>query len=495
MYLLGLDIGSSSVKVSLVNGENGNCLASSFYPKEEMQITAHQAGWAEQEPELWWKNLKLALADVLKESKVNPESIESIGISYQMHGLVMVDKNQEVIRPSIIWCDSRAAAIGDKAFEDIGSQRCLSSLLNSPGNFTASKLKWVKDNEPALFEKVYKIMLPGDYIALKLTGEIQTTVSGLSEGIMWDFKANNLSDLLFENYGFSKDIIPEIVPTFAVQSQIKPKVAAELGLSPNTKVSYRAGDQPNNALSLNVLNPGEIAATAGTSGVVYGVSEEIKYDPQSRVNTFAHVNHSSENPRLGVLLCINGTGILNAWMKRLAGENLSYDEMNQLAAGVPIGAKGVTILPFGNGAERVLNNRNIGSAFNGINFNIHNKNHLLRAAQEGIVFSFKYGMDIMQNTGIDAMVIRAGKANMFLSPVFRDTLAGVTGATIELYNTDGSVGAARGAGIGSGYYSSAKEAFANLTKLETVEPDAGKKAEYQSAYEKWTDQLFKELKK
>ncbi len=494
MYLLGFDIGSSSVKVSLVNGENGHSVASSFFPKEEMQITAHQAGWAEQEPGLWWKNLKLALADVLNESKVNPESIESIGISYQMHGLVMVDKNHEVIRPSIIWCDSRAAVIGDKAFEEIGAQRCLSSLLNSPGNFTASKLKWVKDNEPELFENVHKIMLPGDYIAMKLTGEIQTTVSGLSEGIMWDFKTNTLADLLFENYGFSKNIIPKIVPTFAVQAQLNSDIAAELGLSPKTKVSYRAGDQPNNALSLNVLNPGEIAATAGTSGVVYGVSDEIKYDPQSRVNTFAHVNHSAENPRLGVLLCINGTGILNAWLKRLAGENLSYDKMNQLAAEVRIGSKGVTILPFGNGAERVLNNRNIGSSFNGINFNIHNKSHLLRAAQEGIVFSFKYGMDIMQNTGIDAKVIRAGKANMFLSPVFRDTLAGVTGATIELYNTDGSVGAARGAGIGSGYYASVKEAFANLTKLETVEPDADKKAEYQDAYNNWKTELDNALK-
>jgi xylulokinase len=405
----------------------------------------------------------------------------------------MVDKNHEVIRPSIIWCDSRAATIGDKAFEEIGAQRCLSSLLNSPGNFTASKLKWVKDNEPALFEKVYKIMLPGDYIVLKLTGEIQTTVSGLSEGIMWNFKTNSLADLLFENYGFSKEIVPEIVPTFAVQAQLRPEVAAELGLSSKTKVSYRAGDQPNNALSLNVLNPGEIAATAGTSGVVYGVSDEIKYDPQSRVNTFAHVNHSAENPRLGVLLCINGTGILNAWLKRLVGENLSYDEMNQLAAEVPIGSKGVTILPFGNGAERVLNNRNIGSSFTGINFNIHNRNHVFRAAQEGIVFSFKYGMDIMQNTGIDVKVIRAGKANMFLSPVFRDTLAGVTGATIELYNTDGSVGAARGAGIGSGYYTSAKEAFANLTKLETVEPDARKKAEYETAYRNWKESLDKAI--
>lgn len=493
MYLLGFDIGSSSVKASLMNGENGECVASSFYPKQEMKITAHQAGWAEQEPELWWANLKLALADVLNESKVNTDDILSIGISYQMHGLVMVDKNHQVLRPSIIWCDSRAAVYGDKAFQEIGGQRCLSSLLNSPGNFTASKLKWVKENEPAIFGRLYKIMLPGDFIAMKLSGEIKTTVSGLSEGIMWDFQQNSVASFLFDNYGFSNDIIPEIVPTFSVQGKLSEAAAKELGLSAKTTISYRAGDQPNNALSLNVLNPGEIAATAGTSGVVYGVSEEIKYDPQSRVNTFAHVNYDSLSPRLGVLLCINGTGILNAWLKRMTSESLSYEEMNQLATEVAIGSNGLAVLPFGNGAERVLNNKNIGSVLSGINFNIHQKGHLLRAAQEGIVFSFKYGMDIMQQIGINASVIRAGKANMFLSPVFRDTLAGVTGATIELYNTDGSIGAARGAGVGAGYYKSFNEAFSNLKKLETVEPDNKKAAEYQAAYDNWKLALDKAI--
>ena len=493
MYLLGFDIGSSSVKVSLIEGESGHVTATSFYPKQEMKITALRAGWAEQAPELWWENLKLALHEVLTGSKVDPKNIESIGISYQMHGLVMVDKDGNVIRPSIIWCDSRAATIGDKAFEEIGGQRCLTNLLNSPGNFTASKLKWVKDNEPELYAKVHKIMLPGDYIAMKLTGEMQTTVSGLSEGIMWNFRENKLAGLLFDNYGFSSDIIPEIVPTFAPSGQISSQAAKELGLSTKTKVSYRAGDQPNNALSLNVLNPGEIATTAGTSGVVYGVSDEIKYDPLSRVNTFAHVNHSAEDPRLGVLLCINGTGILNAWLKRVLGENISYEDMNTMAASVPVGSEGLSILPFGNGAERVLNNKNTGSVFSGLNFNIHQKGHLLRAAQEGIVFSFKYGMDIMQNIGINASVIRAGKANMFLSPVFRDTLAGISGATIELYNTDGSVGAARGAGIGAGYYKSFEEAFKNLKKLEVIEPDNSKANQYYEAYENWKIQLEKAI--
>ncbi|MDX9881325.1 MAG: FGGY family carbohydrate kinase [Prolixibacteraceae bacterium] len=490
MHLLGFDIGSSSVKASLIDGETGKCVASSFFPKNEMKITALQPGWAEQRPDMWWENLKLALAEVMKTAKIAAGDIDSIGISYQMHGLVAVDKNQQVLRPSIIWCDSRAAVIGDKAFQEIGAEKCLSALLNSPGNFTASKLKWVKDNEPELYRKIDKIMLPGDYIAMKLAGEIKTTASGLSEGTLWDFQKNETASLLLDYYGFDSNLIPEIVPTFSVQGELSKQAANELGLVPGIKISYRAGDQPNNALSLNVLNPGEIATTAGTSGVVYGVSGDVKYDPYSRVNTFVHVNHSAEAARLGVLLCINGTGILNSWLHKYAGSSsYSYEEMNTKAAEAPVGSEGLLVLPFGNGAERVLQNKNMGAHISGLNFNIHTDAHLFRAAQEGIVFSFKYGIDIMQNMGINAKVIRAGKANMFLSPIFRETLAGATGATIELYNTDGSIGAARGAGIGSSYYSSEKDAFTNLEKLETVVPDEKKKAEYEAAYLKWKEEM------
>lgn len=482
------------MKASIVNGATGKCEASAFFPKQEMKITALQPGWAEQAPELWWENLKLAIREVLDASRVKPAAIDSIGISYQMHGLVVVDKNRKVLRPSIIWCDSRAAVYGNQAFAGLGEEACLSNLLNSPGNFTASKFKWVKEQEPELYGRIDKIMLPGDYIAMKLSGEIQTTVSGLSEGILWNFRENALADSLMNYYGFDRSFIPEIVPTFSVQSVVNKEAAAELGLAEGTKISYRAGDQPNNALSLNVLNPGEIATTAGTSGVVYGVSGEVKYDPLSRVNTFAHVNHSGEAARLGVLLCINGTGILNSWLNKNVGNKaFSYQEMNDLAATVAIGSEGVTILPFGNGAERVLQNKNIGATISGMGFNTHTNAHLFRAAQEGIVFSFQYGMEIMESIGIRAQVIRAGKANMFLSPVFRETLAGVSGATIELYDTDGSVGAARGAGIGSGFYASAKEAFSSLQKLETVYPDSSKKQAYEAAYQNWKEQLNKQI--
>ena len=488
MYLLGYDIGSSSVKASLVDAQTGKCVASAFYPKSEAAIIAVKPGWAEQEPSSWWENLKLATADIMAASAADPKDIKAIGISYQMHGLVCVDKDQNVLRPSIIWCDSRAVPYGQKAFDQIGHENCLSHLLNSPGNFTASKLAWVKENEPELYAKIYKIMLPGDYIAMKLSGEICTTISGLSEGMLWDFAEGAPAQLLLDYYGIDRSLIADIKPTFSEQGRVSAAAAAELGLAEGTPITYRAGDQPNNALSLNVFNPGEIASTAGTSGVVYGVLGEVNYDPKSRVNTFAHVNHTPEQTRLGVLLCINGTGILNSWMKRnVAPEGISYAQMNDLAAQAPIGSAGVSIMPFGNGAERMLENKEVGSSIHGVNFNVHDKSHLLRAAQEGIVFSFKYGIEVMEQMGMNVNKIHAGHANMFLSPIFRETLAGVSGAVIELYDTDGSVGAAKGAGIGAGIYKDNTEAFATLEKLAVIEP--ANTAEYKEAYETWKSRL------
>lgn len=484
-YLLGFDVGSSSVKASLVDVESGEIASSAFYPEKEAPIMAVKAGWAEQDPQMWWENAKLSLKKVMNETGAKGEDILAIGISYQMHGLVCVDKAHKVLRPSIIWCDSRAVPYGERAFRDLGAELCLGHLLNSPGNFTAAKLAWVKENEPALFDRIDKIMLPGDYIAMKLSGEVKTTISGLSEGMLWDFKTKKPAKFLLDYFGFDENMLADIVPTFAIQSVVSKEAAAELGLKEGTPISYRAGDQPNNAVSLNVFNPGEIASTAGTSGVVYGVLGGVNYDMKSRVNTFAHANYTTELDRLGVLLCINGTGILNAWVHRNITPNMGYAEMNDMAAGVPIGSEGVKIIPFGNGAERVLENREVGCSVHGLNFNNHNQAHLVRAAQEGIVFSFCYGMEIMQNMGMELNKIHAGRANMFLSPLFRDTLAGVSGATIELYETDGSVGAAKGAGIGAGIYKDNNEAFATLKKLAVIEPDEKKRDEYLNAYAEW----------
>ena len=493
-YLLGYDIGSSSIKASLVKADTGAIVGTATSPAQELPMAAPHEGWAEQHPDLWWEHLQKATASLRSQYPEALSQVKAIGISYQMHGLVLADKDRQVLRPSIIWCDSRAVSIGQRAFDQLGHDYCLSHFLNSPGNFTASKLKWVQENEPELYERIDKMMLPGDYIAMKLTGEIQTTVSGLSEGILWDFEEKALAHSLLDHYGFDRQLIADIVPTFAKQSTVQASVAEQLGLPSDAVVAYRAGDQPNNALSLNVLQPGEVATTAGTSGVIYGVSDQLAYDAQSRVNPFAHVNYTQEQPRYGILACVNGTGILNSWLKnQLLGGSLSYEEMNQRAEQAPVGSEGVMVFPFGNGAERTLGNAELGARIQGLEFNSHTSAHLLRAAQEGIVFALKYSFDIMQEMGLKISKVKAGKANMFLSPVFREAFANTTGASVELYNTDGSVGAARGAGIGAGIYGSTDEAFTGLQQIDMIEPKPELQSDYEAAYQHWLSVLQAQL--
>lgn len=493
MILLGYDLGTSSVKACLMDAATGKVLATDFYPHQEAPIKSLQPGWAEQAPEDWWTRVVEATKSVMAMARIDPKDIKAIGISYQMHGLVMVDKAGKVIRDSIIWCDSRGVPYGEKASAELGDDNIMPHILNRPGNFTATKLAWVKENEPEKFDRIWKIMLPGDYVAWRMTGNCLTNPEGLSEYMLWDFRENGPARILMDYFGYPADILPEVVPTFSNQGGLTAEAAAELGLAPGTPITYRAGDQPNNALSLNVFEPGEVAATAGTSGVVFGINNRVDYDPQSRVNNFAHVNHTAEDPRIGVMTCISGTGILNSWMKRnVAAPDCSYDMMNELAAKSPVGSRGVSILPFGNGAERVLKNQDPGASFHGIRFNINDRNDLLRAAQEGIVFALMYGMEVMEGIGMQINKIHAGHANMFLSPVFRDTLASVSGADIVLFDTDGSAGAARGAGIGAGIYDNRDQAFATLKQIDVIHPSADRQP-YVDAFARWKNILVKSL--
>lgn len=493
-YLLGFDIGSSSVKAALVDTETGNTVSSVQSPDFEMPIHAHQPGWAEQSPNCWWDHCKAAL-EKIHEKGFDKESIEAIGISYQMHGLVIVDKNMKALRASIIWCDSRSVEIGDKAFAKIGKEKALSTVLNSPGNFTASKLAWVKQNEPHLYKQIHKIMLPGDFIAAKLTGEINTTIGGLSEGIFWDFKNHKISGEILSALDLSEELIPDLVPGIGLQGNVSHQAAMETGLKAGTPVTYRAGDQPNNALSLNVFEPGELAATAGTSGVIYGILDKINTDPLGRVNLFAHVNHKQDMPRLGVLLCINGTGIQYSWIRnQLLGQDVSYEQMNKMAERVEPGADGLRIYPFGNGAERVLQNKDFGGLTQNLNFNRHSKNHLIRAAQEGIIFALNYGFETMRGMGVKTEKVKAGSANLFLSNLFAQSFANITKTEVELFDTDGASGAARAAGLGSGYYSDTREAFSSLIKIKTYQPEKEATAIYEDIYGEWKQELEKLLK-
>ena len=487
MKSLGIDIGSSSVKVSLLDIATGGCVASATNPSQEMPIEALHGGWAEQDPDMWWHYVCEGIRQV--GAKFPLRDVVSIGITYQMHGLVCLDREGRPLRKSIIWCDSRAVEIGAAAFESIGRDYCLAHALNSPGNFTASKLAWVKRNEPELFARIDKFMLPGDYIAYRLSGHVSTSVSGLSEQILWDFAEERRADFVADCYGIPHVMIPEACPSIGTQAETDAATERLLGIPKGTPISYRAGDQPNNAFSLNVLEAGEVAATGGTSGVVYGVVDTPKADPQSRVNTFVHVNHTPARPRYGILLCINGTGIMNSWIRRnVVQSTLGYAEMNALAATAPVGSDGVVVLPFGNGAERVLGNRTTGAGIVGLDLNRHTAAHVLRAAQEGIACSFRYGIDIMRGLGLAPDVIRAGEANLFLSPLFRQTLSTLAGAKIELYDTDGALGAARGAALGAGFYKSREETFASLVKMETIEPRHEDMAALEDGYGRWKRQ-------
>jgi len=490
-YLLGFDIGSSSVKASLLDIETGRIAASAFSPSSEMPMQSPQPGFAEQDPDMWWKELINAVNKLHQDVPFFGDKVAAIGIAYQMHGLVCVDKDLKPLRPSIIWCDSRAVDIGDKAFEELGEKYCLKNFLNSPGNFTASKLRWVKKNEPELYKRIYKIMLPGDYIGLKLTGEPATTISGLSEGILWNFKKEKLADDILKLYGIDKELLSPIVPTFGDQGRLSSAAAGELRMKEGIPVSYRAGDQPNNAFSLNVSEPGEVAATAGTSGVIYGIIDKPNYDPKSRVNTFVHVNHSKKHPRYGVLLCINGTGILNSWLRKNFFPDSTYEEINKEAAMVPPGSDELLVYPFGNGAERVLENRDLGAVMKVVQFNRHHRGHIARAAQEGIVFALHYGVEVMKEMGLQMQKVKAGYANMFFSEVFSTAFVNTLGCDLELYNTDGATGAARGAGIGVGVYKNFAEAYSSMEVVKKFSPDKEQYELYSSVYKKWKRQLKK----
>ncbi|MDP5231126.1 MAG: FGGY family carbohydrate kinase [Cellulophaga sp.] len=487
MYYIGFDIGSSSIKAALVLIKTGKSIGVVQEPETEMEMLALKNGWAEQHPDDWWKHICNAIEKLKKTFKVDASEIKGIGISYQMHGLVLVDKIGKPLRNSIIWCDSRAVGIGNLAFKTLGEDKCTAHLLNSPANFTASKLKWVKENEPEIYNQVYKFMLPGDYIAYKFSNTINTTISGLSEGIFWDFKKDTVADFLLQYYGFDTSLVPDVVETFGQQATIDAQGARESGLAVGTPILYRAGDQPNNALSLNVFNPGEVAATGGTSGVVYAVTDTLSGKESTRVNNFAHVNYTKLKPRIGKLLNINGAGIQYRWLLNNLAVS-SYDEMNQLAASIPIGSDGVCMLPFGNGAERMLNNLELGTRLVNINLNNHHKAHICRAALEGIAFSFVYGMEILKADGITVNVIRAGNDNLFRSKIFADTVSTLIGYDIEIYNTTGAIGAARAAGLHNNDFETYGKLVMDNDYVMTYRPEKDKIA-YKKAYENWKKEL------
>ena len=318
-----------------------------------------------------------------------------------------------------------------------------------------------------------------------------TTKTGLSEGMLWDYKNNSVADFLLKYYEIDSSLIPKIVPTFGFQCKLNKKGSSECGLLEDIPIYYRAGDQPNNALSLNVLNPGEIAATAGTSGVVFAVTDNVKTNESERINNFLHVNINN-SISLGKLLCINGAGIQYAKLKNELNIN-SYDEMNKLSSVVEVGSKQLTYLPFGNGSERMLNNINVGSKMLNFDINIHKKEHVIRATLEGIAFAFVYGMQILINDGVKPKVIRAGNDNLFKSKVFGETISTLINTDIEIYETTGAFGAARAVDLRNRDFNKFENNIIENDFLRTFSPQPNLN-DYKNAYNLWVEKLELTLK-
>lgn len=493
MHYLGIDLGSSSVKVCLADA-NGKEIASAKAPIDgEMEIISTSSGFAEQNPEDWWAMLTHGIKQ-LKEQGHNLANVKAIGIAYQMHGLVAMNDSFIPLRPAIIWCDSRAIPLGEKAFQEIGEEKALKKLLNSPGNFTAAKLAWVKNNEPDIYNKIAFIGLPGDWLAARLTGQLNATVSGLSEGIFIDHSTGQISNDVLNAFSIDKNFIKQPGESFRRFGKVLPTWCDEFGFNADAEVCYVAGDQPNNAFSLSAINPGEVAINAGTSGVLYAVSETPVVDMQQRVNTFAHVTHTTNKPSFGVLACVNGTGIQYSWLRHMLANNgdLSFIDLNNLAKTAPPGCDGLHVFSFGNGAERILNNRNIGASFTNINFHKHGPQHLIRAAQEGIAFSLVYCIEIFKEIGIEIKVLKAGSANLFNSPLFRQIVADTSGIPVEVINADGALGAARGAMVGSQAIDIKTIGSEMIQTVARVEPSENTQL-YRQIYNEWLGELQHQL--
>lgn len=498
MYLLGFDIGSSSIKGALIDAESKKTIRVVSAPDREMPIDSPDRGFAEQDPEMWWKYVCRCSNMLMEHHPEAKNRIGAIGLTYQMHGLVLTDDEGKVLRSSVIWCDSRAVSTGRELEEKLDANAFLGSHYNVPGNFTFSKLRWVQKHQPDIFEQSEKFMLPGDYIAFRMTGEIRTSYTGLSEAILWNFKEGKANEDLLRQWDMDPRLIPGHAPSFATQGYVHATAREELGLDSGGKipVSYRSGDQPNNAWSLNVNEPGVMAGAGGTSGVLYGISEDPVIDLTQRTNSFAHVNYEPERPRIGVLLCINGAGILYSWIrKNITGSDFSYDELERRATSVAPGADGLQFLPFGNGAERMLQNKPVQAHLMQLDLNRHRQDHIIRAGLEGVGFAFVYGYEIMKGLGLASDILRVGNDNLFLSGIFSGLISAMTGMRIEIREATGAVGAALGAGVGAGIYTSPQDAMKDSAVLQTVIPDPELQELYRPYYKLWKTELNNKLEK
>lgn len=485
-YLLGIDIGTSGTKTVLFD-EAGNTIASALgeYPLYQPNV-----GWAEQDPEDWWKATFSTIKAVLGKSGVNPSDVKGVGLSGQMHGAVLLDKDNQVLRKAIIWCDQRSSAECDQITSIIGKERLIEITANPAlTGFTASKVMWVKNNEPEIFEKVKKILLPKDYIRFKLTGEFATEVSDASGMQFMDIPKRKWSSEVLDKLGIDKGLLGDVYESQEVSGKVH-KAAAELtGLKEGTPVVGGAGDQAAGAVGNGIVRPGVISSTIGTSGVVFAFSENVSIDPKGRVHTFCHAVPNTWH----IMGVTQGAGLSLKWFRdnfcieeKRTAELMGIDPyvlMDQEADRVEAGCSGLIYLPYMMGERTPHLDPNAKGVFFGLSAK-HEKQDMLRAVMEGVVYSLKDCLEIIKEMGVDVSEVRASGGGG-KSKLWRQMQSDVFGTEITTINSSegGALGVALLAGVGTGVYSSVPEACDAIIKVKTRQAaDMALNAKYQKFY-------------
>lgn len=496
-YLIGIDLGTSGVKTVLFD-ESGKPVASSTV---EYPLYQPNLGWAEQDPEDWWKGTCESINNVMLKSGVNKQDVKGVGLSGQMHGAVLLDKNDKVLRKAIIWCDQRSAAECDQITQLVGKERLIEITANPAlTGFTASKVMWVKNNEPQIFEKIAKILLPKDYIRLRLTGEYATEVSDASGMQFMNIAQRKWSSEVLGKLEISESMLGKMYESQEVTGKVTASAAAITGLNEGTIVVGGAGDQAAGAVGNGIVKPGVVSSTIGTSGVVFAYTDKLTIDPLGRVHTFCHAVPNTYH----IMGVTQGAGLSLKWfrdnfcMEELMTAELSnidvYKLLDAEAENITPCSDGLVYLPYLMGERTPHLDPDARGVFFGLTAK-HTKPHFVRSIMEGVTYSLRDCLEIIRGMGVEVSEVRASGGGG-KSKIWRQMQADVFGTNINrIFSDEGpALGVAILAGVGAGIYDSVPQACSNVIKVKDSLPPISENIKKYDDFYKLYVQLYKSLK-
>jgi xylulokinase len=476
MKFLGIDIGTSGSR-SVVIDENGKVIASATALHED--FASPEIGWAEQNPDDWWRACKETIAKVLQTVKA--DEISAISFSGQMHGSVFLDKADKVIRPALLWCDQRTEKQCDEITAKIGKERLIELVCNPAiTGFTLPKMLWLRENEPEKWARVATVLLPKDYIRLKLSGDKASDVADSSGTLLFDVQNRKWSGEMLSAFSIDEAILPKVYESIEVTGRVSESGASETGLKIGTPIIAGAGDNAAGAIGMGIVEVGKVSATIGTSGVIFAVSDKPRLDLQGRIHTLCHAMPGRWH-NTGVTL---SAGLSFKWFRENFGDGNSYDELVHEAEKVPSGSEGAIWLPYLMGERTPHLDANARAAFIGITAS-HTKAHFTRAVLEGVAFSLRDSLEIFKESGVEISSIRLGGGGA-KSKLWRQIQADIYGKSVEIIEADegAAFGAAILAGVGVGAWKSVEEACEKTIRVaETIEPNADSQETLNRNYE------------